>query len=126
MRAVLPALRTGPPDPSGFIAVGLKDGAAAKVLRLISRELDWCNLYRIFEVIVVQVQESGIVDSGWATEPEIDAFRCSANNESVTGDDARHGKPFGGTPRNTMELPDAQHVIKRIVRGWLASKVARP
>ncbi len=123
MRGVLPALRSSPPDPSEFISVALRDRAAAKALRLLSRELDWCNLYRIFEVVTGDVGDPQIVASGWASQIEIDAFTASANNESVTGDASRHGRPSNGTPRNTVELPDAQHVLKRIVRGWLRSKV---
>ena len=125
MRAVGPALRATPPDPSKLISIALSDKAAAKGLRLVSRDLNWCNLYRIFEVVADEVQESGIVRSRWATAAQINAFKCSANNESVTGDDSRHGGSRGGTHKNTMELADAQHLIKRILRGWLNSKTAQ-
>ena len=125
MRAVGPSLRANPPDPSELIWIGLHDRAAAKGLRLASRDLDWCNLYRIFEVVVDDVQESGIVTARWATKSEIETFRTSANNESVTGDDSRHGGSSMGVPKKTMNLPDAQHLIKRILRLWLTSKTAR-
>lgn len=125
MRAVGRALRATPPDPSELISVALSDKAAAKGLRLVSRDLDWCNLYRIFEVVADEVQESDIVRSRWATAAQINAFKCSANNESVTGDDSRHGGSRRGTSQNTMELADAQHMIKRILRGWLSSKAVQ-
>lgn len=124
MRGVLPGVRATPPDPSKLVAFALRDAAAAKALRLASRELDWCNLYRIFEVIAEAVGEGQIVRNCWATASEIDAFKCSANNQLVTGDDARHGKTIKGTPRNTLELPDAQHLIKHILRLWLNEKAA--
>lgn len=130
MYGVLPGLRSRPPDPSLFISLGLEDLAAAKAMRLFSLEHDWVNLYRIFEVIEedvkqpVKAKRGWVVKRGWATPDEYDAFTGSANNASVTGDHSRHGKINGGTPHKTMHLADARHMIQRILRYWLNSKVA--
>ena len=87
----------------------------AKALRLCSRELDWVNLYRIYEVISE--------DIGGLTSKEFDIFAGSANNSKVAGDYSRHGKMKEKTPKKTMKLADAQHLIKSKVREWVYGKL---
>ncbi len=113
--AVLPGLRGSEPDISQFIPLALGDKTVAKALRLCSRELDWINLYRIYEVISEDV--------GGLAGKEINIFTGSANNSSVTGDHSRHGKINVGTPKETMRLADAQHLIKSKVREWMYNKI---
>lgn len=115
MYAVLPGLRCNPPDISEFIPLALCDKTVAKALRLCSRELDWVNLYRIYEVISE--------DLGGLTGKDIKIFKGSANNSKVTGDFSRHGKMNVGTPEETMRLADAQHLIKSKVREWVYKKI---
>jgi len=115
MYAVLPSIRGGKPDISKLIPLALKDNAVAKALRLCSRDLDWVNLYRIYEV----VKE----DMGGLSSDELKIFKGMANNSSVSGDHARHGKMKAGTPEKTMHLADAQHLIKRTLREWIYSKL---
>ena len=116
MYAVLPGLRGSQPDISKFIPLALGDKTVAKALRLCSRELDWVNLYRIYEVISE--------DMGGLTGKEIKKiFKGSANNSNVTGDYSRHGKMNVGTPEETMRLADAQHLIKLKVREWIYKKI---
>ena len=116
MYAVLPRLRGSEPDISKFIPLALVDKIVAKVLRLCSRELDWVNLYRIYEVISEDME--GLTDKN------IKIFKASANNSKVTGDYSRHGKIKVGTPSETMRLADAQHLIKSKVREWVYNKIA--
>lgn len=115
MYAMLPGFRGSPPDISEFIPLALSDKIVAKALRLCSRELDWVNLYRIFEVISE--------DMGGLTGKDIKIFKGSANNSKVTGDFSRHGKMNVGTPEETMRLADAQHLIKSKVREWVYKKI---
>ena len=120
---VLPALRSTSPDVSQFILLGLNDITAAKALRLFSRDLDWITLYKIYEVIEKDLTKCRMVSNGWATKDEIKAFKGSANHPSVSGDDSRHSVLRGPTPQLQLHLADARHLIKRILRQWLHSKV---
>jgi len=112
-----PGLRTDTPDISKIIPLALKDKAVAKALRLSTWELDFVNLCRIHEVM----QE----DAGGLSGGEFDALTGSANNSSVAGDFARHGKIESGTPSKTITLSEAQHLIKRTMREWIHNKVNR-
>ena len=115
MHVVLPGIRGDEPDISKFISIALSDKTVAKALRLCSKELDWVNLYRIYEVISE--------DMGGLKGKDIKVFKGSANNSKVTGDHSRHGKINVGTPEETMKLSDAQHLIKSKVREWVYSKI---
>ncbi len=115
MYAVLPSPRASEPDISQFIPLALGDKAVAKALRLCSRELDWGNLYRIYEVISE--------DMGGLTDKYFKIVKASANTSQVTGDHSRHGKIKVGTPKETMKLADAQHLIKSKVREWIYEKI---
>lgn len=119
---MLPACRSGLPDPSQFVSLGLHNEAVAKALRLFSGHLDWVNLYRIFEVIVEDVPKVDLIRLGWATHDDCNAFTGSANNASVTGDSARHGKIGEGVPRSTMSLANAQRFVSGLLRTWLEMK----
>lgn len=122
----LPALRAGePPPPDRFVVLGLRDPAAAKVLRLHSRDGTWVNLYRILEAINDDTSEREIVAKGWASKADIDAFTASANHVALTGDQSRHGKSSGTQPRRTMSHQQAQNLISRIVAAWLKDREVR-
>lgn len=112
---VLPGLRSREPDASKFIPLAMKDEAVTKVLRLCGRELDWINLYRIYELVSE--------DAGGLKSKEFAIFTGSANDSRVTGDHARHGKVKGKAPKKSMRLADAQHLIKSTVREWIYSKL---
>ena len=120
--AVLPSIRLTPPDPASFITFALTDVTAAKALRLFSGELDWVNLYRIYEVIE-EAARPGIIESGWATILEIKTFKRCANNASITGDASRQGTSDAAPTPLAMSQAEAVHLIGRILREWLNSKV---
>ena len=115
VEVVLPGIRATTPDVSRMIPLALKDKAVAKVLRLFSRELDWVNLCRIHEVIHE--------DFGGLSGEELRSLTGSANNSSVSGDLARHGKIKSGTPKKTITLSEAQYLIKRTAREWITDKI---
>lgn len=100
---------------SELVPLALKNIAVAKVLRLSNREMDWVNLYRIYEIIKE--------DAGIKTTPEVDRFKGSANNSFVTGDNSRHGKIKSKEPKKTMHISEAEQFIKRISRKWMTDKV---
>ena len=108
-----------------YLSSAVDDESVAKVLRLINREMDWTNLYRLLEVISEDVGGiKAIVERGWASEKRINIFKRSANNTSVSGDDSRHGKiQSGRLPEQSMELREARHFIDQLLREWLSIKV---
>jgi len=115
MEAFMPSLRGNKPDISKIIPLALKDRAVAKALRLSILELDWVNLCRIHEIM----QE----DVGGMSKGDFSAFTGSANNSSVSGDLARHGRIKCNTPKQTMTLAKAQHLIKQTMREWIHNKL---
>jgi hypothetical protein len=66
--------------------------------------------------------EKNIAAEGWATTDDMNAFRASANNTSVSGDDARHGISKSGCPKKTMRLNEAEHLIEGLTAHWLEYK----
>lgn len=98
----------------------------AKALRLQCQDMDWVNLYRLFEVVREDVGgDDQIAEKGWAIKDEINKFTGSANNSSVTGDEARHGKIDGyGQPSEIMTLREARLLIQEIVLRWMEAKTS--
>jgi len=110
----LPPFLGSKPDISNIIPLALKSETVAKVLRLCSKELDWSNLYRIWEVI--SEDERGLVND------QIKTFKGSANCSLVSGDSSRHGKINVNMPNKTMSLSQAQNMLKGIVSDWIFYK----
>jgi len=114
-----------PTDPrERWVQVGLRNKAVAKVLRLLhTKDEDWVNLYRVYEVIE---QETGGPDAiskrGWASKAELKLFKHTANSVSAIGDDARHGSDNIQPPPTPMTLSDARSLIRNMVRNWLEMK----
>lgn len=95
-----------------------------KAWRLWKRERSWVNFFRIYEIIREDIGgESEIESKKWATGDKLEAFRASANNPKVTGDNARHGwVDKWDMPSNSMTLKEGRTLICRILRKWLQSK----
>jgi hypothetical protein len=97
-----------------IVAIAGTNERVEKALRLFgTRELDWVNLYRIYEVIGESAVEC------WTTKKERVRFRQSANHPIVSGDDARHGISKATPPVEPMELPEAQGLIMRVFTNWI-------
>jgi hypothetical protein len=60
-----------------------------------------------------------IIKRGWATDKQLDALTASANNEKVSGHDARHARTKGGMPANTMTLDEGCYFLHGLVHSWL-------
>jgi len=98
------------------------DEAVARALRILgSREPDWVNLYRVFEIVKADISSS-ISAKGWATKTQIGRFKHTVNSVGAIGDDARHGAEHGQPPKNPMPLEEAQGLIRSILRAWVSSK----
>jgi len=115
MNLILPPLGEKKLDPAELIQLALKDKVVAKALRLASRDFDWINLYRIYEII----KEDGYS----LPDKEFTTFTASANNSSVSGDDSRHGKMNSKKLKKTMDLTTAKYLIKNTLKQWLHCKL---
>jgi hypothetical protein len=101
-----------------------QDLAVAKALRLRdASDLDWVDLYRIYEVIQKDVGHL-MHQLGWASRNELNRFTRTANSVAAAGDKARHGVELTVPPRKPISLAHAQELIDRIMRGWLEWKAS--
>jgi hypothetical protein len=107
-----------------WVKLGFSDQKVAKALRLIAAsELDWVNLYRLYEVIEEDIGGmEGIVKAKWVTKESIKRFKHTANSPASIGDASRHGKESTTPPRNPMELSEARALIELILHSWLRTK----
>lgn len=107
-----------------WVELAEHDAKVDKVLRiLITRETNWVNLYNILDVVLSDVG-SMIWQAGWATDREVKRFKHTADSEGTVGDDARHGRERTQPPADPMSLTEADSLIRRILRAWLAWKAA--
>lgn len=105
-----------------WVELAERDAKVDKALRiLITRETNWVNLYNILNVILSDV--GGMIwQAGWATKSDVDRFTHTADSETILGDEARHGRERTAPPSNPMSLTDADSLIRKILRAWLAWK----
>ena len=106
-----------------FVKLSQKDSNVQKVFRLMASELDWVNLYRIYEVIESDIGGLKILaDKGWASESKLKLFKHTANHPGATGDIARHGALNSQPPQVPMSIQEARNLVKNLVSNWLQSK----
>lgn len=103
--------------------LALTDDSVASVLRIIYlKNIDWVNLYNIYEVIEKDVGGiDSIMSNGWATKKSISDFKRTANSPGALGIDARHGVGSSKVP-NPMIITEAESLIFSIVHAWLRAK----
>lgn len=83
----------------------------------------WDNLYRIYEVIGDDLNES-VWTRGWITREQIRRFTQTANSRQAIGDVARHGYDKFQPPRNPMSLSEATSLIRILLREWILWKIS--
>jgi len=95
------------------------DPAVATVLRILGRgELDWYDMYKIYETIKRDAGDAQVKQ--WA--PRAELFRHTANNAGALGDEARHPELGWKAPKNPMTLEDARALIQLLAAQWLPTK----
>jgi hypothetical protein len=101
------------------------DAAAQKALRLFgSREHNWANLYKVYEVISADVGgRTEVVKRGWASDKTIRLFKHTADSVGAVGDEARHGVERTQPPPVPMLLAEADALVSGMLRAWLKTKV---
>jgi hypothetical protein len=114
-----------PADPvADWTRLAASDEAVANALRLIGNgELDWVNLYRVFEIVCADAGGIGkITSNGWSTKQSIALFKHTANSPGALGLDARHGAESTAPPSKPMPISEARALVRAIVHAWLRSK----
>lgn len=118
-----------PIGPRDYAALAATDVAAADVLAILGRgELDWYDLYKVFEIIRTEVGDQKALVSvctGWGIAEHISPFRDSANHPGVSGEAARHARQSGRVPTDTMALQQGRAFIQDLARLWLGHSVQR-
>jgi len=108
---------------SKYFKIALNDSKVAEALNLLQHDLDWVNLYRIYEVIEEDVgNKERIVANGWATGKQIKRFKHTACSPGAAGELARHTKETTQPPKDPMTLLEAKAFIESILHNWLYSK----
>lgn len=92
-----------------------------KALRVWAGPRTWQELYKIVEIVLGDVG-SNIWECGWCEETEVDLLKQTSNSSAAVGDQARHAHPRFKPPPRPMSLPEAEMLVARILRGWLAAK----
>lgn len=94
------------------------DRLVKDVLHYLSNPLDFFNLYKILEVISLDLGNGSkprgfslIQDRGWATEKDLDAFENTAEFH-------RHWDQ----PAPQMNLQEAVIMSRQIIKGWVAER----
>ncbi|MCI5136892.1 MAG: hypothetical protein D3922_00415 [Candidatus Electrothrix sp. AR1] len=102
------------PDISKQVKLSSHNEQAAKATRLYFQEINWINLYRIFEIMKS--------DKYNFPKKQLTSFTMSANKVEISGDDARHGTAsfHGDMPKNTMNIDEAHEFIAEHMRKWLS------
>ena len=102
-----------------------KDERISKVLRLRNSDnLNWVDLYRIYEVIEEEVGDLRSLDPGRITKNTIERFTRTANSASElgAGDHSRHGIEKFQPPQKPMSLREAKDLIDTVIKSWINSK----
>lgn len=110
-----------------LLQLAITNPAIAKVMRLLSAAdvVDWVGLYRIHEVIELDVGgEDRLKKQEWISANNLKRFKHSANSVQVGGDQSRHGKEPNDPPKNPMTVIEAKAYVKDVVQAWLATKGA--
>jgi len=117
-----------PPGPREYVQLSGTDLAAADVLRIISKgDLDWYDLYKIFEIVREDIGGERVMTAkGWAVASDLSAFRVSANHPGVSGQSARHARQNPGTPKHTMTIGRGRAFIAHLVRSWMTLRLSPP
>lgn len=87
-------------------------------------ENDWINFYKVFEIIREDFGggKSNMINSGLASQNELDDFTATAQSRSVLGDEARHAAPKYDKVLNPMSFLKAKDFINRLIKNWLSIK----
>lgn len=116
-----------PADPVKYwVRLASENQAVSNVFRILaSGTLEWVNLYRIFEIILLDIGRLDLIaKNGWATKASMNLFKRTANSPGALGLEARHGADKTQPPAHPMPISEARALINSIIHAWLRSKNA--
>jgi hypothetical protein len=104
------------PDPKSCIEIAKRNIQVARALRLFNYGHSWTYLYKLLEVIELDIGgERKIINNGWAAREKLMLFKGSAKKE--------HHTPERFQPQEKpMTLANAKSFIRTILNNWLDSK----
>jgi hypothetical protein len=104
------------------VAMAKEDERVATALHFWGiRHHDWHSLSKVYENIESDVG-SRIWKEGWASRGEVRRFTRTAQSREAAGDEARHSLKKYTPPPNPMSVREAQTLVGRILKKWLAFK----
>jgi len=116
-----------PPPPAitnNWVKLALRDGTAARVLRLLGApKCSWHDLYKIMEILESH-EGNNLLDALGIAENKISCFAQTANSMAAIGDEARHAKASIPPPATPMDISEARQLIHRWAREWLTTRGA--
>lgn len=127
MRATILVNGKEAPDPEKDAAARALKSASEKTaigdaLTLVGRpNPTWSELYVIYE-LVESASKGQQVKAGWVSKAELDSFKRTANSYTALGVSGRHGAATHPAPAKPMPYEEAIEVVRRMVKGWLASQ----
>jgi hypothetical protein len=86
------------------------------------KEVNWWNLYKVFEVISMDISGQHNLYPKYMTRSEYNRFHHTAQSREAIGELARHGKKIPA-PAEPMSLNEAYHLIKTTVDKWIGEKL---
>jgi hypothetical protein len=114
-----------PPPGPRYVQLGRTRPDVAEALAILGRAdpaPNWGDLYKVFEIVRENVGgQKALEKRGWVTRNEIDVFKASANRKEVSGDEARHARWRGSSPRRTMTMVEGRQMIGVLVTAWMES-----
>jgi hypothetical protein len=115
-----------PPSPApGWVDLARTNPDVRDILGYLGRpegDLDWFDLWKIWEVVREDVGGLGAVAAkGWASEDDLQAFRVSANDPTISGDAARHARQHQHVAVKVLSLHEGRALVRQVAEAWLRS-----
>ena len=102
------------------VETALNNPQAERALRIFGRDdVDYRDLYHVLEIAEV-ASGNGIYSDGTVTTAEVRRFKHTANSVHALGDQARHGHEATQPPPQPTSFYEAQALVGRVLRAWLA------
>ena len=114
-----------PVGPREYVHLSATDVAVADVLLILGKgDLDWYDLWKVFEIIRMDVGgKRTMIVNGWASQSDLDAFGASANHPGVSGEAARHARRTERVPNQTITIGQGRDFIADLARSWMKSRL---
>jgi hypothetical protein len=93
-------------------------GAAAVIKSFIASPRDWCEIYKVVELIEKRCR--GIPEN-WVSKSKLNALTGTACSWDEAGRTGRHANPHFRGPRTPMSLYEGEQITRHIVGEWLQS-----